>query len=46
MIKESHTKLIYKSLPNAQLNIIEGNHFVANKNAEAFNKVVDVFLRK
>ena len=46
MIKESHTKLIYKSLQNAQLNIIEGNHFVANKNAEAFNKVVDVFLRK
>lgn len=46
MIKESHTKLIYKSLPNAQLNIIEGDHFVANKNADAFNKVVDAFLRK
>ena len=46
MIKESHTKLIYKSLPNAQLNIIEGDHFVANKNPEAFNKVVDAFLRK
>ena len=46
MIKESHTRLIYKSLPNAQMNIIEGDHFVANKNAEAFNKVVDLFLRK
>lgn len=46
MIKESHTRLIYKSLPNAQMNIIEGNHFVANKNADAFNKVVDLFLRK
>lgn len=46
MIKESHTKLIYKSLPNAQLNIIEGDHFVANKNAEAFNRVVEAFLRK
>ena len=46
MIKESHTRLIYKSLPNAQMNIIEGDHFVANKNAEAFNKVVDIFLRK
>ena len=46
MIKESHTKLIYKSLLNAQLNIIEGDHFVANKNPEAFNKVVDAFLRK
>lgn len=46
MIKESHTRLIYKSLPNAQMNIIEGDHFVANKNAEAFNKVVDLFLKK
>lgn len=44
MIKESHTKLIYKSLPNAQLSIIEGDHFVANKNPEAFNKVVTSFL--
>ena len=46
MIKESHTRLIYKSLPNAQMNIIEGDHFVTNKNADAFNKVVDLFLRK
>lgn len=46
MIKDAHTKLIYRSLPNAQLNIIEGDHFVANKNANAFNKVVDDFLRK
>lgn len=46
MIKESHTKLIYKSLPNATLEIIEGDHFVANKNAEAFNKVVEQFLKK
>jgi pimeloyl-ACP methyl ester carboxylesterase len=46
MIKESHTRLIYKSLPNAQLAFVEGDHFVANKNAEAFNKVVEDFLRK
>lgn len=46
MIKESHTRLIYKSLPNAQLTILEGDHFVANKNPDAFNKVVAVFLRK
>ncbi len=46
MIKESHTKLIYKSLPNAQLAIIEGDHFVANKHPEAFNNVVDDFLKK
>lgn len=46
MIKESHTRLIYKSLPNAQLAIIEGDHFVANRNPDAFNKVVDEFLSR
>ena len=45
MIKEKHTRLIYKSLPNARLSIIEGNHFVANKNAVVFNKEVSEFLR-
>ena len=46
MIKESHTRLIYKSLPNGQLAFVEGDHFVANKNAEAFNKVVEDFLSR
>ena len=46
MIKDSHTRLIYKSLPKAELSIIDGDHFVANKNPEAFNKVVAAFLRK
>lgn len=46
MIKESHTEHIYKNLPNAQLAIIEGDHFVANKNPGAFNNVVDEFLSK
>ena len=46
MIKESHTRLIYKSLPNAQMNLIEGDHFVANKNPEAFNRVVEQILQK
>lgn len=46
MIKESHTRLIYKSLPNGQLAFVEGDHFVANKNAEAFNKVVEGFLSR
>lgn len=46
MIKESHTRLIYKSLHNAQLAFVEGDHFVANKNAEAFNKVVEDFLSR
>ena len=44
MIKESHTRLIFKSLPNAQLEIIEGNHFVANKCPLEFNRVVEFFL--
>ncbi len=44
MIKESHTRLIYKSLPNAKLEIIEGDHFVANKCPKAFNEVVERFL--
>ena len=44
MIKEKHTRLIYKSLPNAQLSILQGDHFVANKNFEAFNKAVEAFL--
>ena len=44
MIKESHTRLIFNSLPNAQLAILKGDHFVANKNAEAFNAMVRAFL--
>lgn len=44
MIKESHTKLIYKSLPNAQLSIIEGDHFIANRHPDTFNASVERFL--
>ena len=44
MIKASHTRLIYESLPNAKLEIIEGDHFVANKRAEDFNAAVLKFL--
>ena len=44
MIKESHTRLIYNSLPNAQLAILQGDHFVANKNPKAFNAMVKSFL--
>ncbi len=46
MIKDEHTRLIYNSLPNAQLSILEGDHFVANKNYEAFNTVVEAFLKE
>ncbi len=44
MIKQSHTELIYKSLPDARLAIIEGNHFIANKNSKEFNARVEEFL--
>lgn len=44
MIKESHTCLIFDSLPNAQLAFIPGDHFIAAKNPEAFNQTVEEFL--
>ena len=45
MIKESHTRLIYNSLPNAALKLIEGDHFIASKNPRAFNAAVEKFLQ-
>lgn len=45
MIMESHTREIAKSIPNAKLSIIKGNHFIANKRYAAFNKEVDNFLQ-
>ncbi len=44
MIKQKHTELIASSLPNAQLKIIDGTHFIANKNPAEFNRAVDEFL--
>lgn len=45
MIKDEHTRLIAKSLPNARLEIIKGcDHFVFNKGASASAKVVADFL--
>lgn len=44
MIKESHTKSIAQTLPNAKLAIIRGDHFIANKRSAEFNKAVDSFL--
>ncbi len=44
MIKESHTKLIYNSFSNAQLVILDGDHFIANRRPEAFNAAVEKFL--
>ena len=44
MIKEEHTRLIARSIPNAQLAIIPGTHFIANKNPDVFNETVLRFL--
>lgn len=44
MIREKHTRLIADSIPNAKLKLLEGDHFVANKNPEAFNQAVLEFL--
>lgn len=45
IIKESHTKEIAESIPNARLSIIKGSHFIANKRPSAFNKEVEDFLQ-
>lgn len=44
MIKEEHTKLICRSLPKGKLAILPGDHFLANKEPEAFNRRVAAFL--
>ena len=44
MIREKHTKLIFECLPNAQLAIIPGDHFLANRQPSAFNARVAAFL--
>ena len=44
MIKKTHTRLIYESLPDAELAFIDGDHFIAHKNPAVFNRVVGQFL--
>lgn len=44
MIKDSHTVLIANSLPNSRLEAVAGDHFIAAKNPEAFNRIVERFL--
>ncbi len=45
MIKEEHTRLIAESIPGSELAFIKGNHFIANKKAGEFNRVVLEFLK-
>ena len=44
MIKDAHTRLIAHSIQDSQLVLIKGNHFIANKCPEAFNRAVLEFL--
>ena len=44
MIKESHTRLIAEKIPGARLKFIEGDHFIAHKNPDEFNKAAEAFL--
>ena len=45
MIRKSHTKKIAENIPNAKSAVVRGNHFIANKNPEEFNRVVAAFLK-
>lgn len=45
MILEKHTRLIAGSIPDARLVFIEGDHFIANRRPEEFNRTVDQFLQ-
>lgn len=44
MIRREHTELIARSLPRAQLVFLKGDHFIANREPEAFNHAVSAFL--
>lgn len=45
MIKEAHTRLIAESIPGAELVFVKGDHFIANRHPEAFNRAVLDFLK-
>lgn len=44
VIREDHTRLIARSLPNARLCILPGGHSVARQHPAAFNRAVLAFL--
>ena len=46
MIKDSHTELIGKSIPNSRTVKLKGDHFIANKNPDEFNRAVEEFLNE
>ncbi len=46
MIKTSHTRLIAENIPNSSLVFIKGDHFIAAKCPEEFNRAVLDFLNE
>lgn len=44
MVKGEHTLLIANSIPNARLVLLRGDHFIAAKKPQEFNRAVDEFL--
>lgn len=44
MIKEAHTRLIAENIPGAELVFLPGDHFIAAKRPEEFNRSVLEFL--
>ncbi|MDO4355494.1 MAG: alpha/beta hydrolase [Clostridia bacterium] len=45
MIRTAHTRLIAERLPDAELVLLPGDHFIANRQHEVFNRAVERFLR-
>ena len=46
MIRYSETKRIASSLPHGALALLPGDHFLANRRPDAFNRATLAFLRK
>ena len=44
MVKTAHTREIAAHIPHARLAILPGDHFIAGKNPERFNREVEQFL--
>ena len=46
MIRDAHTRLIYANLPNAEIRVLHGTHFIAREKYREFNRAVESFLEK
>lgn len=44
MVKRGHTEEIAKNIPDARIVIMQGDHFIANKESDRFNREVALFL--